>query len=151
MGAEFNSGSVAKTRCYIVRNSDNEVCTFQFNPTVMNYSRSVKYISIDSPGMSYPLTQYVGGEVREFSFDVFYYDGFISTGKIQKAREFLESLLPPEYNKKGFIKPPTFTLAYGYFVRTFVLTKLDVKDEKLDVDGNPIMTTFTLTVRQVGK
>lgn len=100
--------------------------------------------------MSYPLTQYVGGSVREFSFEVFYYDKPYS-GKIDKARKFLEGLLPPEKNTSSFTKPPTFTLAYGYFVKVYVLTNLQINDEWLNSDGNPLMTRFTLTVRQVGK
>ena len=148
--SKFNANSKAKTRCYIIRNDNNKRMTFQFNPTSVPYSRSANYATIDSPGMSYPLTQYVGGTVREFSFEVFYYDRPYS-GKINKARKFLEGLLPPEKNKKNFKKPPTFTFAYGYFVRTLVLEQLDVNDEWLNEDGQPLMTRFTLTVRQVGK
>lgn len=148
--SKFNANSKAKTRCYIIRNDNNKRMTFQFNPTSVPYSRSANYSTIDSPGMSYPLTQYVGGNVREFSFEVFYYDKPYS-GKINKARKFLEGLLPPEKNKKNFKKPPTFTFAYGYFVRTLVLEQLDVNDEWLNEDGQPLMTRFTLTVRQVGK
>lgn len=150
MGSKFNSDSKAKTKCYLVNNSTNENHVFQFNPTEMPYSRGANYTSIESPGMSYPLTQYVGGQIREFSFEAFYYDNPFS-GKINTARKFLESLLPPESNTSGFTKPPTFTLAYGYFVKTFVLTNLDVNDEWMNEDGQPIMTRFTLTVRQVGK
>ena len=148
--SKFNANSKAKTRCYIIRNDNNKRMTFQFNPTSVPYSRSANYATIDSPGMSYPLTQYVGGNVREFSFEVLYYDRPYS-GKINKARKFLEGLLPPEKNKKNFKKPPTFTFAYGYFVRTLVLEQLDVNDEWLNEDGQPLMTRFTLTVRQVGK
>ena len=148
--SKFNANSKAKTRCYIIRNDNNKRMTFQFNPTSVPYSRSANYATIDSPGMSYPLTQYVGGNVREFSFEVFYYDKPYS-GKINKARKFLEGLLPPEKNTKKFTKPPTFTFAYGYFVRTLVLEQLDVNDEWLNEDGQPLMTRFTLTVRQVGK
>lgn len=148
--SKFNANSKAKTRCYIIRNDNNKRMTFQFNPTSVPYSRSANYATIDSPGMSYPLTQYVGGNVREFSFEVFYYDRPYS-GKINKARKFLEGLLPPEKNKKNFKKPPTFTFAYGYFVRTLVLEQLDVNDEWLNEYGQPLMTRFTLTVRQVGK
>ena len=148
--SKFNANSKAKTRCYIIRNDNNKRMTFQFNPTSVPYSRSANYSTIDSPGMSYPLTQYVGGNVRELSFEVFYYDKPYS-GKINKARKFLEGLLPPEKNKKNFKKPPTFTFAYGYFVRTLVLEQLDVNDEWLNEDGQPLMTRFTLTVRQVGK
>lgn len=150
MGHAFNANSRAKTRCYIINNKTSKKLTFQFNPESMPYSRSANYTSIDSPGMSYPLTQYVGGSAREFSFEVFYYDRPYS-GKIDKARKFLEALLPPEKNTKSFTKPPTFTLAYGYFVKTYVLTNLQVNDELMDVNGNPVITRFTLTVRQVGR
>lgn len=145
----FNADSRAKTRCYIIRNSDDKKLTFQFNPETIPYGRGANYSTIESPGMSYPLTQYCGGQVREFSFEVFYYDRPYS-GKIDTARKFLESLLPPEKNKKDFTKPSSFTLAYGYFVKTLVLLNLDVLDEWLDQNGQPLMTRFTLTVRQVG-
>lgn len=147
--SKFNADSRAKTRCYVIRNDNNKKMTFQFNPTSVPYGRGANYSSIESPGMSYPLTQYVGGQVREFSFEVFYYDKPYS-GKINTARKFLEGLLPPEKNKESFTKPPTFTFAYGYFVKTLVLVHLDVNDEWLNEDGQPLMTRFTLTVRQVG-
>ena len=147
--SKFNANSRAKTRCYVIRNDNNKKLTFQFNPTTVPYGRTAKYSSIESPGMSYPLTQYVGGDVREFSFEVFYYDNPYS-GKINTARKFLEGLLPPEKNTSSFTKPPTFTFAFGYFVKTLVLVSLDVNDEWLNEDGQPLMTKFTLTVRQVG-
>ncbi len=149
MATSFNV-SKAKTKCHIIRNTDDMRLTFQFNPTTVPYSRSAKYSTIDSPGMSYPLTQYSGGNVREFSFEVFYYDKPY-TGKINVARRFLESLLPPETNSDAYSKPPSFTFAYGYFVKTLVLLQLDVLDEWLNENGQPLMTRFTLTVRQVGK
>ena len=148
--SKFNADSRAKTRCYIVRKDNNERHTFQFNPETVPYSRGANYSTIESPGMSYPLTQYVGGQVREFSFEVFSYDNPYS-GKINTARKFLENLLPPEENTADFVKPPTFEFAYGYFVKTLVLLNLDVVDEWLDENGQPLMTRFTLTVRQVGK
>lgn len=141
--------SKAKTRCYVIKNDTNEKFIFQYNPTSIPYSRSAKYSTIESPGMSYPLTQYAGGSIREFSFELFYYDNPF-TGKINTARKFLESLLPPETNKEDFTKPPSFTFAYGYFVKTLVLVDLSVLDEWLDENGQPLQTRFTLTVRQVG-
>lgn len=146
---KFNADSRAKTRCHVIRDDNNQRFTFQFNPTSVPYGRGANYATIDSPGMSYPLTQYVGGQVREFSFEVFYYDKPYS-GKINTARKFLEGLLPPEHNTASFTKPPTFTFAYGYFVKTLVLTHLDVNDIEMNRDGQPVMTKFTLTVRQVG-
>lgn len=149
MGRRFNADSTARTRCHVIRNSDNRRLTFQFNPTSVPYTRNANFTTIESPGMSYPLTQYVGGKVREFSIELFYYDRPYS-GKIDNARRFLESLMPPEKNTDRFTKPPTFTFAYGYFVKVLVLAQLEVNDEWMDEFGRPIMTKFTLTVRQVG-
>lgn len=146
----FNAGGKSKTKAYIIRNDDNSRMDFQYNPTTMPYSRGVSYASIESPGMSYPLTQYAGGGAREFSFELFYYDRPY-TGAINSARQFLEKLMPPEYNTNDFDKPPSFTLAYGYFVKRCVLMQLDVEDEMLDEEGQPLITRFTLTVRQVGR
>ena len=141
-------GGKARAKCYIINNRTGARLTLQFNPTAMTHSRGAKYTSIESAGMSYPLTQFVGGGVRESSFDAFFYDKPFS-GVITNARNFLGKLLPPEYNANVGV-PPTFTLAYGYFVRTYVLTNLTISEDWLDSDGNPIMATFTLTVRQVG-
>ena len=150
MGTKFNKGGKAKTKTYIINNVTNKKLIVQFNPTSITYDRSANFTTIDSPGMSYPLTQYTGGNVREFSFDLFYYDKPYS-GKINVARKFFEALLPPERNTTKFKKPPTFTLAHGYFVRTCVLKELKVNDEWLDESGRPLQTRFTLSVRQVGK
>lgn len=147
-GHKFNANSRAKTRCYVINNSTNKKLTFQFNPSKIDRGRSANYVEITSPGASYPLTQYVSGNAISFSFDVFYYDKPYS-GKIQKATKFLDALLPPQKNKKSFVKPPTFTLAYGHLVKTYVLTAYDIKDEWLDSNGKPIMCTYTLSVRQV--
>ena len=140
--------SKAKTRCYLVNNDTNKKLTLQFNPEKIDYGRTASYGSISSPGMSYPLTQYLGGDGRDFSLDVFYYDNPYS-GKITNFMTFINALMPPEKNKKSFKRPPTFTLAYGYFVKTYVLTGYNVKDELLNSKGQPIMGTYTLSVRQV--
>lgn len=154
--SNWNAGGKAKTKCYIINNRTNKKLEFQFNPTSVPYSRSAVYTTIDSPGISYPLTQYTGGNIREFPIELFYYDLHYdknhvrkSSGKIKEARQFLEALLPPEKNTKTFV-PPTFTFAYGYFVKTLVLVQLSIDDEWMDEDGQPIQTRFSLTVRQVG-
>lgn len=148
MGSRFNSNSTSKTKCHLIRDDTKERLTAQFNPTSIPYSRSVNFTEIKSPGMNYPLTQYSGGNAREFDIELFFYDRPYS-GKIDRARKYLLGLLPPENNKSGFKKPPTFTFAYGYFVKKLVVTSLDIDDQWLDEDGHPIMTTFKLSVRQV--
>ena len=149
MATSFNADSPAKTKCYLINLDNNKRLTAQFNPTTVPYGRSASYSEISSPGMSYPLTQYAGGNAREFNIELFFYDKPYS-GKINNARKFLEDLMPPEQNSASYTRPPAFTFAYGYFVKKLVLQDLQVKDDWMDEDGRPIMTTFTLSVRQVG-
>ena len=149
MATSFNADSPAKTKCYLINLDTGKRLTAQFNPTTVPYGRSASYSEISSPGMSYPLTQYAGGNAREFTIELFFYDNPFS-GKINNARNFLEELMPPEKNLASYTRPPAFTFAYGYFVRKLVLQDLQVKDDWLDSSGRPIMTTFTLSVRQVG-
>lgn len=148
MGHKFNANSRAKTRCWFLNNQTGRFLVTQFNPTSVPYSRGATYSEIKSPGMSYPLTQFTGGTASEFSIKLFYYDKPYS-GKIPSARRFFESLLPPEKNSVFFKKPPTFRFSYGYMVKTLVLLDLAVNDKWMDKYGRPIITEFSLKVRQV--
>lgn len=140
-------GSRAKTKCYFINNDTKEKLVVQFNPESLPYSRSVNFTDISSPGMAYPLTQFAGGNAREVSLKLFYYDP--SSSKITKARKFFEALLPPEVNTSNFQKPPSFTFAYGYFVKKYVLAEFEVDDQRMNEDGQPTMTYFTFTMRQI--
>lgn len=141
--------SRAKTRCYFINEVTKEKLVTQFNPEGMPYSRSANFTDITSPGMAYPLTQFTGGNAREVQLNLFYYDP--TSAEINKARNFLEALLPPEKNDNGFTKPPSFTFAYGYFVRKYVLVELEVDDQQMNSDGQPTMTYFKLKMKQIGK
>lgn len=146
-GAKGKKYATAKTKCTL-RNNDTKVKLYaQFNPSSITFSKSAKYQSIESPGMNYPLTQYTGGEAREFSFELFCYEKPCKGG-IKNARKFLYGFLPPEKNNGTFV-PPTMDFVYAYYHRTLVVTKVEVNDEWIDENGNPIMTRFTISVRQV--
>lgn len=149
MGSRFNADSNASTRCHLIRDDNKAVLTAQFNPTRIPYSRSANFTDISAPGMNYPLVQYTGGNARDFDIELFFYDNPYS-GKITNARNYLLGLLPPEQNDSVFTKPTTVTFAYGYFTKRVVVTSVDVDDQWLDSSGQPIMTKFKLSVRQVG-
>ena len=92
MATSFNADSSAKTKCYLINLDTGKRLTAQFNPTTVPYGRSASYSEISSPGMSYTLTQYAGGNAREFTIELFFYDKPFS-GKINNARNFLEELI----------------------------------------------------------
>lgn len=139
----------AKTKGWIKNNNTGKKMSFQFNPTTLSYSRGATYADISSPGMAYPGTQFVKGNVRSFPVTLFFYDN-PNTGVIKKYLNFFEGLLTPETNDAGYTRPPTLTFCYGYFIRKCVLEDLNVDVELMDDKGKPIQATITLQLRQVG-
>lgn len=139
----------AKTKGFIENLTTLQTMKFQFNPEAFQYSRGATYSEIVSPGMSYPSLQYVHGNARSFSVELFFFDK-PCTGLIDTYREFFEELLPPEDNPPDFKKPPKMFFCYGYFLKVCVLEELSVVDEEFDdKSGKPVMSRMTLTLRQV--
>ena len=137
------------TKGWIKNNDTGEKKSFQYNPTTLSYSRGVTYVDISAPGMPYPNTQFVKGNIRSFSVPLFFYDN-PNTGVIKKYINFLGSFLPPETNVQGYRKPPEMTFCYGYFIRRCVLEDLNISIESIDAKGEPIQAVITLQLRQVG-
>ena len=139
----------AKTKGWIKNNVTGKKMSFQFNPTELSYSRGATYVDISAPGMAYPNTQFVKGNVRSFPVPLFFYDN-PNTGLIKQYLNFIGGFLTPETNTKGYTKPPDMTFCYGYFIRKCVLEDLDIQIERIDDDGEPIQASVTLQLRQVG-
>ena len=138
----------AKNKGYVKNLKTGKIMKFQYNPETFEYSRSVTYAEMASPGMSYPVLQYVHGNSRSFPIELFMFDKPYS-GVIQKQKSFYEGLLPPETNSVSYTVPPTALFAYGGFIKKVVVEDLAIKIEEYDPKGNPTMARFTLTLRQV--
>lgn len=139
----------AKTKGYIKNLDTREIKKFQYNPETFGYSRGATYVEITAPGMPYPDTQFVRGNARLFSVELFMFDK-PSTQKINSYKAFLEKLLPPESNNvPKFTKPPMMLFVYGDFIKKCVLEDLAINIEEYDTKGEPTMARFTLSLRQV--
>lgn len=139
----------AKTKGWIKNNDTGELMNFQFNPENFSYSRGVVYSEIIAPGQSYPLFQFVSGKARTFPLKLYIYDRPKSTGLIIKYMKFIGGFLTPETNTDNYIKPPTMTFAYGYFIRKCVMDNLDINIIDMGENGEPIEAEFNLEIRQV--
>lgn len=144
----FSHGS--KVHRGFLKNNDTGVVTdFQYTPETLQYTRAMNYADIKAPCVPYPLTQFTGGSVREFSTELFFYDKPY-TGLINKKMIEIGKYLTPEYNVKGYKRPPSMLFVMGYFKRICVLKDLDIKIEEFDEQGNPTIARFKLSLRQVG-
>lgn len=138
----------AKTKGYIKNNATGELKKFMFNPSELEFSRAATYAETASPGLNYPLTQYVRGNAIEFPVTLIIYDRPYS-GEIQKWEEFLASFIPPTDNSVQFSKPAGMTFVMGNFIRDCVITSLDTKYTSFTSDLLPDEAEFTLNLRQV--
>ena len=125
-----------------------QIKKFQFNPEQFGFGRSAKYSEAGAPGMAYPLTQWVKGNARLFSVDLFFWDK-PHEGVIEDFWGFVEGLLPPEENYPDYERPPVFLFVYGGFIKSSVLEDADLIVEEYDVDGNKTQARITLSCRQV--
>lgn len=134
-------------KAYIRNNATKQSMQFQFNPEMFNDKLGVEYASLDSPGMSYPMFQYLGGKAREVSFELFldaYEDK--TRMKVRKPIAFLHSFLPANNSGKKFSPPPTLTFAWGWFVKKCILTDLDINYTMFDAQLNPIRATVQISL-----
>lgn len=145
----------------------------QFNPEDgLKWDRSATYTEMTSPGMNYPIFQYVRGNSYHLEVELFFYDFLAGkhSGDIREAQEWLMSLLPPEVNKKAkttvtkkkgkkktkkgkipsAYTPPTFDFRFGYFKEKFVMEKVDIHDEVFAKNGKPVQSRVTVNMIRVG-
>ena len=145
----FIEGSRNVRQCVFYNNSTKKAYRCQFNPSDLPRTRSVNYACITSPGMAYPLVQFVSGEIEDMDINLFFYDKK-SPSKIKDFNTFIDSLLPPEHNVSGFSKPPTFKFYYGTLkVNNYVLTKKSINSELRDENGEVYCLDITLSVRRI--
>ena len=143
--------SSARTKGYI-RVEEGEMAgtvrKFQFNPERFGHERLAEYAESASPGIAYPLTQFIGGGARVFDVELFFWDKPCE-GVIDEFWEFVLQLLPPEENGAGFERPPAFLFVYGSFIKPCVLEKAGIEVDEYDTDGNMVQARISLSCRQV--
>ena len=143
---KYSSG--AKTKGYIKNKVTGEIKSFMFNPSELEFERSATYSEISAPGLSYPITQYVRGNILTFSVPLYIYDRPYS-GEVKVWEDFLNKFVPPTVNTSGYTKPDEMLFVMGDFIRSCVVDSLTT--HYTSFTGNLISNeaTFTLNLRQV--
>lgn len=143
---KYTSG--AKTKGYIKNRSTGVIKNFMFNPSELEFERGATYAEISAPGLSYPITQYVRGNIVTFSVPLYIYDKPYS-GEVKKWEDFLNSFVPPTVNTGGYVKPDEMLFVMGNFIRRCVVESLNTHYTSFTDSLIPNEATFTLNLRQV--
>lgn len=134
-------------KAYILNNKTKKTMQFQYNPEEFTDSIGVNFAPLESPGMSYPMFQYIGGKAREVTFELFL-DAYEDPArlKVTKPIAFLNSFLPTADSGKTFSPPPTLTFAWGWFVKNCILVDMQIRYTQFDTHLQPTRATVAITL-----
>lgn len=138
----------AKIKGYIKNKNSGVIKNFMFNPAELSFERSATYSEISSPGLSYPITQYVRGNIMTFSVPLYIYDRPYS-GAVKEWEDFLSCFVPPTENTSGYVKPDEMLFVMGTFIRNCIAESINTQYTSFTSELLPDEATITLNLRQV--
>lgn len=126
---------------------------FQYNPTQFIDNINLKLVDIASPGISYPIIQFLGAETRTVDFDLYLNGRGLFKGDDAGAEyvkdwiSFLHGYLPPQKQTKvQFFKQPTVEFAFGWFVKTCRLRAMPIDYTGFTYDLKPLEATIHISL-----
>lgn len=130
---------------YLKNEKTGVVKQFLYNPANFSDDVSVSFGELNSPGGHYPLFQYIGGDARGISLNVYL------QGKPTQVKDFLnfmEEFLPLKYKKK-FSKPPLVIMAMGSYVQKCIIEKYSRNFIRFDNNLEPTEVELTINMKVV--
>lgn len=125
---------------YLENVSTGRILRFQYNPESFHDDIAVEYRDIKSPGISYPIYQYVGGEARTVSFTLFLDNRETRRGanRVRETINFLNSLLPVANRGRQFTAPSRAIFGFGWFVKPCILVAMPTNYREFDRNLQPL-------------
>lgn len=136
---------------YLENKSTGQILRFQYNPEEFTDDIQVEYRDIKSPGISYPIYQYIGGEPRRVEFTLFL-DNMENRGGTNKVREtinYLNSFLPVANKGARYTPPPELIFAFGWFVKTCILEAMPTRYTMFDRNLQPMRAEVDIVLKIV--
>lgn len=146
--AMYKKGAGAKTKGYLKNGSTGEIKKFMFNPSSLEFTKSAVYSEVSSPGLNYPMTQYVRGSSFGFSLPLYIYDRPFS-GAVKEWEDYLSKFVPPKENTATYTKPDFVTVVMGSFIQNCVVESLQVQYTDFNGDLEPTEAMLTLSLKVV--
>lgn len=136
----------AKTKGYIKNLKTNIIKSFMYNPTSFSTSRTVSFGELTSPGISYPKFQYIAGQVRTISIQIFL------NGEPSSVVDYVgyyEGLLPSEKSGDVYNAPPVILFAFGSFIKKCLVESVNTEYMSFTDTLQPKTVIITLSMKVV--
>jgi nucleoid-associated protein YgaU len=148
-------------KAYIARKDKPGVkVPFMFNPEEFSVEKSNNFAAVNIPGLSAPLIQFVGGEARTVSLDLF----FDTYEEGQDVRFHTDRITGWDTgsmysklsgNKKGLMDidsdlhaPPVCQFVWGAFVFPCIIERATKKFTMFLPEGIPVRATLTVSLKE---
>jgi len=140
-------GRGARTKGYIKNLNTGTLRQFLYNPSSFQTARGASFSELTAPGMSYPKYQYVSGEAKELSVQLFLYS---NVGRVSREIEFLEGLLPVEDSGFEFNPPPQVLFGFGNFIHKCIVDNLNIEYIEFHENLEPKIAVASISFKVVG-
>ena len=122
--------------------------TALFNPEEYTLSKDNNFAVQAIPGLSAPLLQYVGGNVRTLDMDLFF-DTYDTPATVkQDVRSLTDQVADLMKISPDLHAPPVLAVTWGSLRLTGVLTKVSQKFVMFADDGKPVRARLTVTFQE---
>ncbi len=115
-----------------------------FNPTQYSLDHGNQIAEIGVPGLSAPILQYVRGNSRKLSMELFF-DTYEEQTKVSDHTKRIYGLLDIDETKH---RPPICTFAWGEFKFECVLEQASGRFTLFLSDGTPVRATLNVTFKE---
>lgn len=119
---------------------------FEYNPSQLEVGKEAGWAEIGIPGLDFPLQQFVRGNLKTLSVEVYLNRDFYA--RAHDVRESIQALedLAESTSKTG--APPICVFQWGRFDFVCVVGSVSVRYTMFDEAGDPVEATVALTLRR---
>jgi hypothetical protein len=138
---------MALAKAFIKLDNGEEI-PFRFNPTQYSLEKSNQIAEIGIPGLSSPILQYVRGNNRTLTMDLFF-----DTYELQKkdVRDYTDKVYGLLGIEEESHVPPVCTFIWSDFEFRCVVQRVGGRFTLFLADGTPVRATLSVTFRSLSK
>jgi len=119
---------------------------FEYNPSGFEVAKEAGWAEIGIPGLDFPLQQFVRGNLKTLSLEVYLNRDFY--GRAHDVRASVEALEALVETTSTTGAPPICILQWGRFDFVCVVGSVSVRYTMFDEAGDPVEATVALTLRR---
>lgn len=139
-------------RAFLKRKDNGAEVHFLFNPKEFSVEKSNQFAEVNIPGLSSPLLQFVRGNAKTISMDLF----FDTYEKKEDVRNYTDQITGWEAGeKKGLMDidselhaPPICIFKWGKFSFQCIIERVTKKFTMFLPKGIPVRATLTVTLKE---